>query len=185
MSYTFSQTLPMQSRAQDFMMQALQVIGGSLLIALCTQIKIFLPWSVIPLTLQSFMVLLLGGLFGSRKGAWMVFTYMAYIVMGLPMAVSSPLGLLGPSGGYIFGFALQAYLMGWFVERSNTENRCRTALWAAIGTSLVQLTLGTCWLAHFVGWKSAWMMGFFPFVTGELLKSIVVAGLIKRYRQAS
>lgn len=184
MSQFVTQTLPAM-RGQEMTKQLTQILGGALLLALCAQIKIVLPWTPIPLTAQTLTVLLLGGVFGSRMGAWMVMAYLGQILIGLPVlsgGESNPMVFLGPKGGYLVGFVVQAYLMGWFMERMTFRSYPVSIFLAACTACLVQLLCGSCWLTHFVGWKSVWMMGFYPFILGEIFKSLAVVPLIKRYR---
>jgi biotin transport system substrate-specific component len=182
-TYVPNNQLAIKEKIQSYASQTLQIIGGSLFIALCSQIKIVLPFTIVPLTLQTLAVLFLGGLFGSKKGALMVLTYLAEIVLGMPVlaggAVNS-LALIGPKAGYIIGFVFQAYWMGWVAERMENFNS-KTLLLAGLTACFLELSLGTCWLAQFVGWNAVGMMGFYPFVPGEILKVLIVVGLLKRY----
>jgi biotin transport system substrate-specific component len=153
-----------------------QVLGASGFMALCSQIKIMLPFTFVPLTLQTLAVLLIGASLGSRKGAWALLLYFAEILMGLPVlsgGTSDPLVFLGPKGGYVLGFCLQAFLMGWFVERM-TWSKPMTLLVGGLFSCAVEMGLGVCVLAHFVGWNHVWTMGFFPFIPGEILKVLFI-----------
>jgi biotin transport system substrate-specific component len=62
-----------------------QVFGASILMALCSQIKIVLPFTIVPLTCQTFAALLIGATLGSRKGVWALLLYFAEILIGLPV----------------------------------------------------------------------------------------------------
>ena len=93
----------------------LQVIGASLLLALCSQIKIILPFTIIPITLQTLAVLIIGAKLGSRKGSAAILLYFAQIMAGFPVlagGISDPLVFFGPKAGYYFGFCFQAFIMG-------------------------------------------------------------------------
>jgi biotin transport system substrate-specific component len=175
-SYSFTQTI------ESYVFQGLQILGGGLFLALCSQIRFPLPFTLVPLTFQTAIVLLLGAFFGSRKGSLMVLTYLVQIIAGLPVlggGIADSYALLGPKGGYLVGFILQAYLMGWFVERlSNHQNR--SILLGGFFACALQLGLGVCWLSQFVGWKSAPMMGLYPFIPGEILKVLLVTALLKK-----
>jgi biotin transport system substrate-specific component len=153
-----------------------QVIGASLFMALCSQIKIVLPFTPVPLTLQTLAVLLIGVSLGSRKGAWALLLYFAEILMGLPVlsgGTSDPLVFIGPKGGYVLGFCVQAFLMGWFVERM-PWSRSVTLLVGGLLACAVQLGLGVVVLAQFVGWSPVWTMGLSPFIPGEILKVFLI-----------
>lgn len=159
-----------------------QVIGASLLLALCSQIKIILPFTLVPLTFQTLAVLLIGVSLGSRKGVCAILLYYAEILMGMPVlagGVSNPLIFFGPSGGYVLGFCLQAFVMGWMVEKM-PWSRSGTLFVGGLLACSIQMALGICLLAQFVTWNHVWMLGFFPFILGEILKVLLITSLYSK-----
>jgi biotin transport system substrate-specific component len=159
-----------------------QVLGASGLMALCSQIKINLPFTPVPLTCQTLAVMLIGASLGSRKGAWALLLYFVEILMGLPVlsgGTSDPMVFLGPKGGYVLGFCLQAFLMGWFVETMRWSKSI-SLLMGGLFACAAQMGLGILMLAQFVGWNHVWTMGFFPFIPGEILKVFLVCFGLKR-----
>lgn len=159
-----------------------QVLGASGLMALCSQIKIALPFTPVPLTLQTLAVLLIGASLGSRKGALVILLYFSQILMGLPVlsgGASDPLVFFGPKGGYVLGWCLQAFLMGWCVEKLSWSKPINLMIGGILACS-VQMGLGILLLAQFVGWESVWVMGLFPFLPGEILKILVTCWSISR-----
>lgn len=164
--------------------QVTKIIAGALLLALCSQIKIPLPFSIIPITLQTLFVLLLGGLLGRTNAACAVLGYFAQIMMGMPVLAGgdvNPFVFIGPKGGYLFGMLVQAYLMGWAVEKFET-NFTKLML-AGLCLCTIQLAMGAGWLAHFIGIEKALFMGFYPFILGEALKVTMVCSILvnKKY----
>lgn len=162
------------------MMTFLQIIGSSLLIALCSQIKIILPFTPIPLTLQTFAILLIGASLGSRKGACAVLCYFAQIAAGLPVLSggdANPLVFFGPKGGYVLGFFVQAFIMGWFAERANRLSSF-TFFAGALSACTVQMAMGVFVLAQFVGWQLVWTMGLYPFIPGEIFKAFTAVFIL-------
>lgn len=156
----------------SFLSSLLQVVGGSGLIALCSQIKILLPFTIVPLTLQTLAILLIGASLGSKKGACAVLLYFGEIFIGLPVlagGISNPLIFLGPKGGYVLGFLVQAYLMGWVLEKT-TFSRPLALIVGGVIACTAQMSLGVLVLAQYVGWNHVWMMGLFPFIPGEIIK---------------
>ena len=96
------------------------ILGGSLLIALSAQLQFVLPFSPVPITGQTFTVLLLGALYGSKRGPATVVTYLALGVMGLPVFAGGTFGvarLVGPTAGYLVGFLVAAFVVGLLSER--------------------------------------------------------------------
>ncbi len=159
----------------------LQVVGASLLISLCSQIKIVLPFTPVPLSLQTFAILLIGAKLGSKKGAAAVLLYFAQVLIGLPVLAGgeiNPMGFLGPRGGYLLGFLPEAYIIGWFAERMNSYQPQKLFLTGLLA-SAIQLGLGAIYLSNFVGWGSVFLMGVLPFIFGEILKVIAVVRLSK------
>lgn len=153
------------SEVQEF----LQILGASLFIALMTQIQIFLPFNPVPITGQTLAVMCVGAFLGSRKGVLSVLLYLAEGAMGLPFFTKAGFGILhlvGPTGGYMAGFIVQAYLTGLFFERK------WNGFAGLILASALQMGLGALWLAPFVGWSQALPLGFYPFIPGECLKAL-------------
>ena len=109
---------------------ALLVVGFSLLTALCARIVIPLPFTPVPITGQTFAVLLTGAALGARRGAAAIVLYVLEGLAGLPVFAGGASGLarlLGPTGGYLLGFIAAAYLTGTLAERGWD----RTVRWAA------------------------------------------------------
>ncbi len=159
---------------------ALQVVLGSLCLALAAQVRIPLPFSPVPITLQSFAVMLIGGFLGREKGVLSIMLYLAQVGMGLPVlsgGEASVLALLGPRGGYLFGFLTQTYLAS--IARENSTNT-KTMLFFLTMSELATMSLGTIWLSCYIGFTKATLVGFLPFVPGECLKVLAVASLLKR-----
>lgn len=162
----------------------LQVVFASCLIGVCAQIRIPLYFSPIPITGQTFGVMLVAALLGGRRGASAVFAYLAQGILGLPVWAGGASGahiLFGASGGYLFGYILQAYLTGFFMERLRTFAFAK-AMAVLLISSFIQMCIGTLWLSLFVRTSSMWMMGFYPFIPGEIVKAILATTVYKLWR---
>ncbi|MFO7679213.1 MAG: biotin transporter BioY [Chloroflexota bacterium] len=151
------------------------VVGGSLLVALAAQIEI--PMWPVPVTMQTFAVLLVGGLLGSRLGAMSLLLYLAEGALGLPVfagGAGSVLHFAGPTAGYLFGFVAAAFVAGWLCERG-WSRKVETAVFAMfLGTAAIYL-FGLPWLAQFTGWDKVLQLGLIPFIPGDVLKVILAA----------
>ena len=148
------------------------VLGGSLLIALSAQLRLVLPFSPVPISGQTFAVLLLGALYGSRRGPATVMTYLALGAVGLPIGAGGALGvawLLGPTGGYLVGFAVAAFIVGTLSERGWDRKPWTTAASMIIGNGIIYAA-GIVWLSKFVGWQAVLGAGFYPFLVGDAFK---------------
>ena len=162
-----------------FAYNAMLVIGGSLLTALCAQIAI--PLWPVPITGQTFAVLLVGALLGSKRGMLAMMLYAAEGAMGLPVFAGFSGGfwhLFGPTGGYIIGFIPAAFIVGLLAERGWDRREWTTALAMTIGT-LVVFAFGVPWLWAFTNFfaddssmalNAALVAGFYPFLPGAALK---------------
>jgi biotin transport system substrate-specific component len=163
-----------------FWEQALLVVGFSVLNALAAQVAIPLPFSPVPITAQTFAVLVTGMLLGSRLGAAALVAYLAEGLSGVPVFAggrAGPLVLLGPTGGYLVGFVASAYVVGWLAERGWDRRPWTTALAMALG-NVVIYAAGVTWLANLLGPTRALEQGLLPFLPGDLLKLILAATLL-------
>lgn len=161
------------------LVDAVLVLGASLLLALSAQVALPLPFSPVPVTGQTLAVLLLGALLGSRRGALSVLAYLVEGVAGLPVFAgggSGPIWLLGPTGGYLLGFVVAAWAVGWLCEHLWDRSVAGTLVIMLAGSATIYL-FGLLWLARFVGADSALALGLIPFVPGDSIK-IALAVLI-------
>jgi biotin transport system substrate-specific component len=129
----------------DVVRQVGLVIGFSLLTALAAQVVI--PIGPIPLTGQTFVVLLTGALLGSRLGAMAMIAYLVEGASGLPFFQSGHFGLLymmGPTGGYLIAFPAAAYVTGAFAEHGWDRRFLTAAAAMAIGSAIIMLS-GWAW----------------------------------------
>jgi len=156
------------------------VAGFSLVIALGAQIAIPLPFTPVPVTLQTLAVLLAGCLLGSGRGALAVIAYVAEGCAGLPVFSGGTAGvahLLGPTGGYLVGFVAAAYLVGLLAENGLPLNPLGSLLTLAVG-SLVLYVPGLLWLGIYTGFGRVLTLGFLPFAVGDALKLAAGWGLL-------
>jgi biotin transport system substrate-specific component len=155
------------------------ILGGSLFIALAAQIQILLPFSPVPVTGQTFAVLLLAAIYGSKRGPAAVMTYLILGFSGLPVFAGGAFGaarLFGPTAGYLAGFVGAAFIVGTLSERGWDRRPWSTAASMVIGNLVIYIA-GAAWLSKFVGWKSVLNVGVLPFLAGDAIK-IALATLL-------
>jgi biotin transport system substrate-specific component len=149
------------------------VLAGSLLIALSAQVAIPLPFSPVPVTGQTFAVLLVAALLGRRRGSVAVLFYIGQGLIGVPVFAGGAVGLarlVGPTGGYLVGFVIAAYVVGLLAERSWDRRVWTTAVAMVLG-NLIIYACGVLWLSTFVGGLGpALTAGLLPFLPGDVLK---------------
>lgn len=159
---------------------AFLVAAFSLLTALSAQVAIPLPWTPVPITGQTFGVLLTGALLGPRLGALALALYLVEGAAGLPFFAGGAGGaarLAGPTGGYLLSYPFAAALVGGLATHG-WDRRPLTMLAAMLLGSLVVFTSGAGWLAHFVGPSRAFTAGVLPFLPGDVVKALLAAGLL-------
>lgn len=152
------------------------IVAGSLLIGLCAQIKIQ-PFGPVPITGQTFAVLIVGALLGAKRGSMAVLAYLAQGVAGLPVfaVISGPAALVGPTGGYLVGFVPAAYVTGLLAERGWDRRIGTTVLAMALG-NVVIYAFGLVRLCTLIGVsKTVITTGLLPFIGGDLLKIVLAA----------
>ncbi|MCL4394964.1 MAG: biotin transporter BioY [Chloroflexi bacterium] len=151
------------------------VIGGSILLALSAQVAIPLPFSPVPVTAQTLVVLLIGATYGSRRAAACLIAYLAEGVAGLPVFAAGGAGfvhLLGPTGGYLAGFLAAAFVTGLLAEHG-WDRRVATSLLAMLVGNVVIYAFGLAWLGRFVPIGQIAALGLLPFMPGDLAKTAV------------
>lgn len=153
------------------------VLAGAALLTLAAKIQI--PFYPVPITMQTFVVLVLGMAYGPRLGGITVLSYLFLGVLGLPVFAGTPekgVGLaymVGPTGGYLIGFIVAAILCGYLAEKGWDRKMGTTFLAMLIGNILIYVP-GLIWLGNVVGWdKPIFAWGLTPFVFGDLVKIIL------------
>jgi len=176
---TFADIFRPDERTSAFIYDAIIIICGSLLVGLSAQVKIYLPFSPVPITGQTFAVLMLGALLGSRRGGLAMLVYLVEGLMGLPVFAAGVglAALFGPTGGYLFGFMPAAYLVGWLAEK-DWDRRVLTTIAAMIIGDAVLLTFGFIWLAVLTSVRTAFLTGVCPFIVGDILKVAFAAAVL-------
>jgi biotin transporter BioY len=159
------------------MTNALSVIAGSLLIVLSAQAYIVLPFTPVPITLQTLSVMLLGSLLGSKKAPMSVLLYIVYGALGFPVFSEHSGGmhvLYGATAGYIFGFIITSYVVGKLSEKGWDRTLGKSTLVMLIA-QLCIFVPGLLWLSRYVGFDNVLAQGFYPFVIGGIVKNLLAS----------
>lgn len=161
-------------------MNFLWIAGFSLLTGLLAQLEFRLPYTPVPLTGQTFGVLLAGAVLGSRRGFLSQLLYLAEGAGGLPVFAGGAFGvahLFGPTGGYLWSCPIAAALLGWLVERGASRRVLLLAASLVLADAVI-LAAGALWLHTFlaVPYSRAMLLGFYPFLIGDVLKVVLVGG---------
>jgi len=159
-------------KAQAWFYDSFLVLGGSFLIALSAQVAIPLPVSPVPITGQTFAVLVVGMLLGRWRATAAVLAYLGEGILGLPVFSGGAFGvvkILGPTGGYLISFLPAAYLVGYLAEKG-WDRRIFTTFLAMILGNVIIFGFGALWLVRFVGFDKALSLGVLPFLAGDVVK---------------
>jgi biotin transport system substrate-specific component len=178
---TATPTLAWQVAPRTRVATTVAVIAVALLTAAAAQVRIALPFTPVPITGQTFAVVLGGAVLGMRAGAASQLLYLALGAVGLPVFTEASGGwqvFQGATGGYLVGFVFAAALVGWLAEQRH-DRRIPTALWMFALGNLVIYAFGVPWLMVVTGWGlgEAVAKGVVPFLIGDLLKIVAAAGL--------
>ncbi len=175
-----AEALPWSER--PLVQAAAGVAAFAIMTALAAEVRIPLPGTPVPVTLQTLFVLLAGAALGPAWGAASQVLYVSLRVAGVPW-FSGPGGglaaLTGPTAGYLLGFVLAAGATGWLLDRG--PRRMAWMLFSMLMATLILYASGIAWLlAGFrLSAAHAFLQGVVPFVHGDLLKIAVAAGLAR------
>jgi biotin transport system substrate-specific component len=177
----------------DAITNALLVVAGAGLVAIAAQFEIKLGFTPVPISGQTFAVLLVGAALGSWLGAASLALYFVVGLAGAPVYSGGDGGwtiVKGATGGYLVGFIVAAWLTGYLAERK-WDRRFPTAVSALLTGNVVIYAFGLPWLAHVANTdlETTLEFGLYPFVIGDLLKMYLAGALlpaawlgVKRFR---
>jgi biotin transport system substrate-specific component len=178
-------------RAAAWQRNLLMIAAGVLVITLCAQIVIPLPFTPVPITGSTFGVLFTSALLGFRRSVVTVGLYLLLGIIGLPVFAEWGSGVakfatvvdgalvLGARGGYLIGFLFAGALVGRLAELGWDRHIGGSAAAMALGNGVIYL-FGVPWLmaALNVSLATALEKGFYPFLVGDVIKVALAAGLL-------
>ena len=170
------------SRSRLLVRDGLLILGFSIFLALCAQLSFHLPFTPVPITLQTLAVLLTGAALGSKRGGLAMILYLVEGAAGLPVFENGTGGLvhlLGITGGYLWAFPIAAFVVGLLCERG-LDRRILTSAIAMLPGTLIIYAIGGSWLASAlrISFGKALSFGLVPFIPGDLLKLVIAAALL-------
>ena len=179
--------VPLRLDGASLWKKTLLVALGTLVLAAASWIEV--PMVPVPMTMQTYAIVLIGALCGWRLAGAVVLAYLGEAVIGLPVlsgGAGGPLHFVGPTAGYLIAFPLAAMLVGWLAETGWTRDLLRSSVTMLLGHAVI-LGLGVAWLATLIGWQDAVELGLTPFLVGMVLKSalaVATVHLVLRRRPA-
>jgi biotin transport system substrate-specific component len=164
------------------LVDALLALGGAAFVGLAAQVSFHLGFTPVPITGQTFAVLLVGAAYGSVLGAASLSLYLLLGLAGVPWYSEQKHGwevFSGATGGYIVGFVLAAALTGLLAEQG-WDKKFSSSIAAMLTGSVVIYACGVIWLHHSigVGWSTTLVDGLYPFVPGDIVKLYLAAAAL-------
>jgi biotin transport system substrate-specific component len=164
------------------LVDALLALGGAAFVGLAAQVSWHLGFTPVPITGQTFAVLLVGAAYGSALGAASLSLYMLLGIAGVPWYSEQKHGwevFSGATGGYIVGFVVAAAVTGYLSERG-WDKRFSSSVAAMLTGSVVIYLCGALWLHHdlHLNWNTTLVDGVYPFVPGDLVKLYLAAAAL-------
>jgi len=154
----------------------------SIFIAMASQVAMPVPFSPVPITGQTFAIILTGLLLGRNRAILTVLLYLAEGAMGLP--VFAPVGmsygiarLLGPTGGYLLGFVAMAAYLGHMAEKGWTRSFIQM-FYILVVSEMILYSFGLFRLSAFVPSAKLLYVGLIPFLPGDLFKILLVSSVL-------
>jgi biotin transport system substrate-specific component len=169
------------TRAARWVGTAAAVFFGMCLLTLSAKVQV--PFWPVPMTFQSLVVLMIGMAYGSRLAAGTVFAYLLAGAAGLPVLAGTPergIGLaymMGPTGGFLLGFLLAAWAVGFLAERGWDRTFLKCAVAMVAGHLIISFS-GVAWLAVLLGTTKAISVGLMPFLASSALKTALGTALM-------
>ncbi len=163
--------------AMSWLTQTLLVLGGTVIIAISAQIAV--PMFPVPMTLQTLAILIIGLVYGARLAAFTLLTYLAEGAAGLPVFASGTAGLAhlaGPTGGFLIGFVVMAFLAGYAADRGWTAGIVPASAVTLVVSALLYIP-GLLWPALAMGktLDVLWLHWMSPFLVGDAVKAVLAA----------
>ena len=159
------------------------ILFGTLLLAVSSKIQV--PFWPVPMTMQTFIVFIIGMSYGWKLAFSTLIAYLAEGALGLPVFAKGGglLYLIGPTAGYLYGMAIAAGVIGFLAERGYNNSYIKSLISLIIGTVII-FVLGVGYLGSVIGYDKALAGGLYPFIPSEFFKiglAVILIPSIKRY----
>ena len=172
-------------RLLSFTYDCLFIIMGVFLLAVSSRIIIPLVFTPIPVTLQTFSVLVISMLYGKKLSFITIFSYLIIGALGFPVFQNGNSGMVylisGPTLGYNIGFLFSAYTIGVLAENGYYNKTSYAALYYMLIGNLIIYIFGLTWLSKFIEIKKLLQCGFFPFIIGDVFKIFLSTLLVQKF----
>lgn len=175
---------PHSPASASWQRQLLMALGGTAVLTASSYISI--PLQPVPVSMQTFAVLMVGALYGWRLGGITVLAWLLEALAGMPVLAGGAGGLapfMGKTAGYLFAFPLGAALMGGLAARGWDGARPLRAFLAMFLCTTLILLMGGAWLGMLIGAEKGWQFGVLPFLLGDTVKSAFGAATLALWHE--
>ena len=157
----------------------LLILSGTIFIALMAQVKIFLPSTVIPVTGQTFAVMLIGLTYGKKLGTSTLISYITAGSLGFPVFANLKSGFpfFSPSGGFVIGFLFAAFICGYFADKGATKSYAKL-IPVLLLAHFVLYFFGLLQFRLFFPGVNVFEKAFIPFIPGDIIKMVLMIGIL-------
>ena len=164
-------------KINTYLKNFLLVFFGTLMLAVSSKVQV--PFWPVPMTMQTFIVFIIGMSYGSKLAFLTVLVYLLEGAFGLPVFAKGGglIYLTGPTAGYLYGMMIAAYIIGTFSDLGYNQSYFKSLKSLLIGTFFIFL-LGVGYLGSIIGFEKAVTAGFYPFVLSEIFKILLAVALI-------
>lgn len=181
-SFIKQMTSSVHVHAKKWALNVALVLVGSILLSVSALISV--PMYPVPMSLQTLAVFIIGLSLTPRLALLTVISYLVEATAGMPIlagGVSNPLWMIGPKSGYLFGFAISAYLISYLFEKMKRQSFLSAVFAVACGQIVIYI-LGVGILSCFIGLQKAIAVGFTPFISTMIIKLLLAATTYKPSR---
>lgn len=178
MQNTTAALFPSKYNVESLLRSSAQIFAGTIFLALSSWVSI--PLAPIPITMQTYAVIVIGALFGARMGTATVMAWLLEAFVGMPVLAHGAAGaaaFFGTSAGYLFSFPVAAAFVGWVADRK-LDRGIVGSLATMIAANGINLAMGVSWLAALLGWHRAIAVGLTPFWVGGIAKAFLATATV-------
>lgn len=175
----FAHPLRSKPLSSSIYTRVLRCVLCSLLISIAVPLAVPLPFCPVPIVLQVQLCLLFAAIYGAKEGLCIVLLFLLQGALGAPVFAGGASGfvcLLGPSGGYLIGYALGAFCTGKIVGIYKNQS-----MLAMIVGNFIVYIMATIHLSNFVSYQQAWLIGVLPYIPLDLMKVVLFAKCKEKY----
>ena len=153
------------------------ILFGTLLLTISAKVQV--PFWPVPMTMQTFVVFLIGSTYGVRLSFLTLLAYLFEGAIGLPVFASGGgiVYLTGPTAGYLYGMTIAAVVISFFADKGFSNSYIKSFISIILG-SIIIFTFGVLYLGSIIGYSKALQLGLLPFLPSELFKIVLAVLLI-------